>query len=92
MWTRRDHAAEWKQWTAMLEHIDGRVQKIPGVKTVISQPNGLSNRTPSLRVLWEPAAFDLASDAAARLLLGAEPRIAVGVTREADWRVVSLPR
>jgi len=90
MWTRRDHAAEWKQWTAMLEHIDGRVQKIPGVKTVISQPNGLSNRTPSLRVLWEPAAFDLASDAAVRLLLGAEPRIAVGVTREGELSGVSI--
>ena len=52
MWVRRDHAAEWKQWTAWLDHIDGRIRSIPGVTTAVIQPDGLSNKTPSLRVMW----------------------------------------
>ena len=57
MWVKRDHDAEWKQWIAMLDHIDARVRRIAGVTTSVAQPNGLSNRTPSLRVLWDPNAW-----------------------------------
>ena len=56
MWVKRDHEAEWKRWNAWLDHIAQRVSTIAGVTTAVSQPNGLSNRTPSLRVLWDPAA------------------------------------
>ena len=33
MWVKRDHDAEWKQWVAMLDHIDTRVRRIAGVTT-----------------------------------------------------------
>ena len=29
MWIRRDHDAEWKQWTAWLDTIARRVQAVP---------------------------------------------------------------
>ena len=52
MWVKRDHEAEWKRWTGWLDHINQRVSTIAGVTTSVNQPNGLSNRTPSLRMPW----------------------------------------
>ncbi|MCM3881596.1 MAG: aminotransferase class V-fold PLP-dependent enzyme [Vicinamibacterales bacterium] len=90
MWVKRDHDAEWKQWTSMLDHVDGRMRQIAGVTTVVSQPNGLSNRTPSLRVLWDPAVRGLTSDAVVRTLLETEPRIATAGTRQDKLSGVSI--
>ena len=54
MWVKRDHDAEWKRWTAWLDHIAQRVcHRSRASRPSISQPNGLSNRTPSLRILWD---------------------------------------
>src|SRR5262245_49001078 len=53
MWVKRDHDAEWKRWTSWLELVAKRVSGIDGVSTTIVQPRGLSNRMPSLRVLWD---------------------------------------
>ena len=53
MWVKRDHDAEWKRWTSWLDHIATRVSTIPGVTTEIVQPEGLSNKTPSLRIRWD---------------------------------------
>ena len=77
MWVKRDHDAEWKRWTAALEHIAGRMSPIAGVSTSVVQPNGLSNRTPSLRITWDREKLGLAGDAVVRALLEGEPRIAV---------------
>jgi L-seryl-tRNA(Ser) seleniumtransferase len=77
MWVKRDHDAEWKRWTGWLEHIAQRLSALPGVTTSIVQPEGLSNRTPSLRVLWDRGKLGLAGDAAVRLMLEGEPRIAL---------------
>ncbi len=41
----------------------------------MSQPNGLSNRTPSLRVLWDQQRLGLSSEAVVRALNDGEPRI-----------------
>ena len=40
MWVKRDHEAEWKQWTAWLDHIARRLTPIAGVTTTVTQPNG----------------------------------------------------
>ena len=53
MWVKRDHEAEWKRWNGWLDHIGQRVSTVPGVTTSVNQPNGLSNRTPSLTILWD---------------------------------------
>jgi uncharacterized pyridoxal phosphate-dependent enzyme len=77
MWVKRDHDAEWKRWTASLEHIAGRIATVEGITTSIVQPSGLSNRTPSLRVLWDPRQFGVSGDDVVRTLLETEPRIAL---------------
>ncbi len=75
MWVKRDHEAEWKRWTGWLDHINKRVSSIDGVTTTVSQPNGLSNRTPSLRISWDPQKLGITGEAVARLLFQTEPRI-----------------
>ena len=90
MWVKRDHAAEWQQWTAMLQHIDSRMRSLAGVTTAISQPNGLSNRTPSLRVLWDPNVRGLTNDAVVRTLFETEPRVALAATRQGALSGVSV--
>jgi L-seryl-tRNA(Ser) seleniumtransferase len=75
MWVRRDHEAEWKRWHAWLDHIAQRVSTVAGVTTSVSQPNGLSNRTPSLRILWDPQRLGLSSEAVIRALNDGDPRI-----------------
>ena len=77
MWVKRNHDAEWKQWGAWLDHIAHRVTAIPGVTTTVTQPGGLSNRTPSLRVWWEQERLGVSGDTIARTLLETEPRIAL---------------
>ena len=81
MWVKRDHDAEWKQWTSWLDHISRRVSAIPGVTTTVTQPGGLSNRTPSLRVWWDAQRFGLSGETVARTLLETEPRIALTAQR-----------
>jgi uncharacterized pyridoxal phosphate-dependent enzyme len=81
MWMKRDHDAEWKQWTAWIDHISRRVTSIPGVTTTVTQPNGLSNRTPSLRVWWDPQRFGFSGETVVRALAETEPRIALTAGR-----------
>jgi uncharacterized pyridoxal phosphate-dependent enzyme len=81
MWTKRNHDAEWKQWLAMLDHIAKRVSAIEGVTTTVTQPNGLSNRTPSLRIWWDPQRLGLSGETVSRTLLETEPRITLNAAR-----------
>lgn len=77
MWHKRNHAEEWKQWTSWLQHIAGRLEKVPGVATEIAQPRGRSNRTPSLRIQWDMKRIPLTGHDVEMLLYEGEPRIAV---------------
>jgi L-seryl-tRNA(Ser) seleniumtransferase len=74
-WVKRDHAAEWKQWTGWLDHISRRVSSIPGVTTNVTEPSGLSNRTPALRIWWDPQRLGVSGETVARTLFETEPRI-----------------
>src|SRR5437867_5541868 len=57
MWMQRDHKAEWARWRSWLDAIARHVSTIDGVTTNVVQPRGLSNRMPSLRVLWDRKRF-----------------------------------
>ena len=81
MWVKRDHEAEWKRWTGWLDHINQRVSTIAGVTTAVNQPNGLSNRTPSLRILWDRQKLGITGEAVARLLFEGDPRITLDAAR-----------
>jgi L-seryl-tRNA(Ser) seleniumtransferase len=74
-WVKRDHAAEWKQWTAWLDHIARRMASISGVTTNVTEPGGLSNRTPTLRIWWDPQRLGVSGETVARTLFENEPRI-----------------
>ncbi len=76
-WKIRDHDAEWQQWLGWLNHISTRVTAVGGVTTSVIQPIGLSNKTPSLRILWDGAQLGITGSEAAKLLLDTEPRIVV---------------
>jgi L-seryl-tRNA(Ser) seleniumtransferase len=75
MWVKRDHDAEWKRWTGWLDHINQRVSTVAGVTTTVSQPNGLSNKTPSLRILWDRQKVGITGEAVAKLMLDGDPRV-----------------
>src|SRR5438034_340693 len=75
MWMKRDHDAEWKRWTSWLEYVARRVSTIEGVTTSIVQPIGLSNRMPSLKVLWDRQRFGIAGETVVRTLFDTDPRV-----------------
>ena len=90
MWMRRDHEAEWRQWTAWLEHIARRLSTIGGVRARIEPPEGLSNRTPTLEVRWDPKRVGVTGDAAAAGLWAGAPRVALNAATEAGETGVSI--
>ena len=78
MWFKRDHAAEEKVWESWLQEIAERLKLIDGITTDIVAARGIDNRTPHLRITWDPAKIDLTEDELEQKLFQGEPRIAVG--------------
>src|SRR5262245_62519588 len=78
-WVKRDHDAEWKKWTANMEHIAARVTKIQGVSARVSNDlGGRSNRSPRLSIRWDSKALGITGATVSDLLYDGEPRIALG--------------
>jgi seryl-tRNA(Sec) selenium transferase len=77
-WVTRDHAAEWQTWLSRLDHIAQRVLQVPGVKTEVEQPAGLSNHSPVLVVSWDPAVLPISGEQIAEECARNKPRIALG--------------
>lgn len=78
-WVKRDHDAEWKMWTARMEHIAARVTKIPGVSARVSNDlGGRSNRSPRLSIRWDSKTLGITGADVADRLYDGEPRIALG--------------
>jgi uncharacterized pyridoxal phosphate-dependent enzyme len=75
--TTRDHAAEQRLWASWLDHIATRLKTVAGVTTRIEQPQGLSNRTPTLIVEWDQKIIPLTGEEMEAVLWEGEPRIAV---------------
>ena len=76
-WTKRDHAAEWKQWEGWLATIRESVSPVPTVRTEVLQPRGPSNYAPQLRVSWDAQKLGITGTELADLLLNGNPRIIV---------------
>jgi L-seryl-tRNA(Ser) seleniumtransferase len=78
MWMKRDHQAEWARWLSWMEQIARRVTALEAVTaTVRREVAGLSNRTPGLRIGWDPTRMGITGSELARLLFTTEPRIVV---------------
>jgi seryl-tRNA(Sec) selenium transferase len=77
-WVRRDHKAEWTKWLGYLDTISKRVSQIDGVKTAVREPTGLSNKSPSLTISWDPAKLHVTGEEIAEEVARTKPRIALG--------------
>jgi hypothetical protein len=77
-WVKRDHAAEWKLWLSWLDNISKRVSTIDTVKTAVREPTGLSNKSPSLMIAWDPSTLHITGEEVAEELARTKPRIALG--------------
>ncbi|WP_199536695.1 aminotransferase class V-fold PLP-dependent enzyme [Spongiactinospora gelatinilytica] len=90
MWVRRDHDAEYARWESWLRYIARRVSSVQGVTTEVVQPEGLSNRTPSLRILWEEKRLGVSGKTVMDTLYADEPRIALNQTGGSGRTGVSI--
>jgi len=77
-WVTRDHDADWKRWLSYLDTVSKRVSTIAGVKTSVREPTGLSNKSPSLTIAWDPSKLHITGDEVAEELARTKPRIALG--------------
>ncbi len=77
-WVKRDHKAEWNRWLSYLDTIAKRVSGIDGISTAVREPNGLSNRSPSLVISWDPAQLHVTGEEIAEVVARTKPRIALG--------------
>jgi len=77
-WVKRDHEAEWKKWLSYLDTISTRLAKIEGIQTAVHEPNGLSNKSPSLSISWDPAKLHVTGEEIAEEVARTKPRIALG--------------
>lgn len=77
-WTTRDHKAEWATWLSWLDEISKKVTKVAGVTTTMSEPKGLSNRTPRLNISWDPDKLNITGEEIAEIVARNKPRIAIG--------------
>lgn len=77
-WVARDHDAEWQTWLARLDHIAQRAEQVAGVATSVEQPAGLSNRSPTLVIHWDPSTLHITGEEVAEDFARNKPRIALG--------------
>lgn len=77
-WVKRDHEAERRTWLSWLDTISKRVSTIESVRTTVREPTGLSNKSPSLVVSWDPARLHITGEELAEELASTKPRIALG--------------
>lgn len=77
MWFKRDHAAEWKEWTSRIKFMEKKLARIDGVRTEMVEPTGRSNKVPSLKIEWDLDQIPYTGYDVEQLLWEGTPRIAV---------------
>jgi len=89
-WKKRDHAAEWKTWLSYLNNISKKVTTIPGVTTSIFEPTELSNKSPVLHIMWDPAKLNITGQELAEITGRTKPRIAIGAQSKENMTSVQI--
>jgi len=83
-WVQRDHDADWKKWLTWLDTIRKRLSPIAGLKTEIIERTLLDNKTPVLKISWDPNLMHINGFEVAEMLGRNKPRIAVWAEDESD--------
>lgn len=83
-WMARDHDGEWKRWLVWLDTISKKVSTVDGVKAEVHEPTELSNKSPVLNIIWDPAKLHITGDEVAEIVGRNKPRIALGSRTESD--------
>ncbi len=89
-WATRDHAEKHKTWHTWLETISREVLSVGGLKTLINEPHGLSNNSPSLTISWDPANFNLTGPQVGEELASKQPRIALHSSHNDETGISSV--
>lgn len=89
-WVKMDHAARERNWMNWVNAIAKRVSGIESVKTKISEPEGINNRSASLTISWDPEKLHLSSTELIGELISSKPRITVGGGRSTDPGMASI--
>ena len=76
-WVKRDHDADWKKWLGWLDTISKRLSPIGGLKLEVIERTLLDNKTPVLKVSWNPQKLHISGFEVAEELGRNKPRIAV---------------
>jgi uncharacterized pyridoxal phosphate-dependent enzyme len=58
LYVNKNHEKEWKSWEDKVAYIEGIVSKVNSVSTSVSVPP-VANRTPFLKITWNPAVINL---------------------------------
>jgi D-glucosaminate-6-phosphate ammonia-lyase len=77
-WTTRDHKVEWATWLSWLDEISKKLTTVTGVTTDVSDPTGLSNRSPRLNITWDADKLNITGEEVAEIVARSKPRIAIG--------------
>jgi D-glucosaminate-6-phosphate ammonia-lyase len=81
-WTTRDHKAEWATWLTWLDEISKKLTTVAGITTSVSDPTGLSNRSPRLNINWDADKLHITGEEVAEIVARSKPRIAIGARTE----------
>ncbi|MEJ7693090.1 aminotransferase class V-fold PLP-dependent enzyme [Daejeonella sp.] len=83
-WTKRDHEGDWKKWMGWIDTMEKKVSGISGIKTIITEPAGLGNKSPVLTVSWDPAKLNVTAFDIAEELGRNKPRVALAARDQSD--------
>ncbi len=79
VWGKQDHKLRWQGLVDKMNVIAKRMSTIPGVTAQVREEpqEGLSNRSPSVSVTWDPKALNITGQQVAHILDTTEPRIMI---------------
>jgi len=75
-YTKRDHAAEWREWEKRVKYIADTVTPLTGIKTETFVPE-IANAVPHLRITWDEGRIKMKYADVKKKLLEGEPAIEV---------------
>jgi L-seryl-tRNA(Ser) seleniumtransferase len=80
VWGRQDHTVRWQGLVDKMNLIAKRMSTIDGVTAQLREApqEGLSNRSPSVSISWDPSKLNITGQEVVRILDTTEPRIMIG--------------